>query len=55
MQSFNISWVKPDCFKTFRGISPPVTLLIVIFKITSSISLTITDLKENFSLRNIFS
>ena len=42
--------VKLDCFKTFRGISPPVTLLVGIFLITFSISLTVTGLKENFRL-----
>ena len=40
MQSLNITWVNPDCFKTFRGISPPVTLLVEIFLITFSISPT---------------
>ena len=48
MQSFDISEVKIDCFETFRGISPRIALLVGIFLITFSISLTVTGLKENF-------
>ena len=50
MQFFHISWVKPDYFKIFRGISPQVTFLVVIFLTEFSIPLKVTDLKENFSI-----
>ena len=50
MQFFHISWVKPDYFKIFRGISPQVTFLVVIFLTEFSIPLKVTGLKENFSI-----
>ena len=50
MQSLNITEVKPDCFKTFRGISFPVTLLVEVFLVTFSISSAVTGLKENLCL-----
>ena len=50
MQSLNSTEVKPDCFKTFRGISFPITLLVEVFLATFSISSTVTGLKENLCL-----
>ena len=50
MQSLNITEVKLDCFKTFRGISFPITLLVEVFLATFSISSTVTGLKENLCL-----
>ena len=50
MQCLNITKIKPDYFKIFRGILPPVTLLVGTFLITLSMSLVVTGLKENFRL-----